>query len=318
MERDVEETLADVPAMTARLLTAIGTVVQGKDDVVDTSIAVFLAGGHLLLEDVPGVGKTTLAKGLAHSIAADMSRIQFTSDMLPTDITGVSVYDRETQEFRFHPGPVFTNVLLGDEVNRATPKTQSALLEAMGERAVTVDGVTRPLPELFAVVATQNPHDMEGTFALPEAQRDRFMTRISMGYPDHASEVAMMISHDLADQGAAVATVDEVVAAQRFVARVHVAQDVARYIVDLVAGTREHAALQLGASPRAGLHLAAMARARAATRGRAFVTPDDVASLADTVLAHRLVPRGHAGSLTGAYETASTAVAEVVAQTRVR
>jgi len=244
-------------------------VISGKSEAVDAAVCTLLAGGHLLIEDVPGVGKTTLALALARSIDATAVRIQFTSDMLPTDVTGVSVFDPSTREFRFHPGPVFTHVLIGDEVNRATPKTQSALLEAMGERQVTVDGRTLVLPEPFLVVATQNPQDMEGTFPLPEAQRDRFMVRLSLGYPDPAGELAMLRARSTLnplDAVVPVATVEEVAQAQTDVAAVDLSDDVAKYLVSLISATRVHPGIRLGASPRATLHLAAMARARRSRR----------------------------------------------------
>nr|NLD40593.1 AAA domain-containing protein [Actinomycetales bacterium] len=293
---------------------------KGKDGAVWAAITTLLAGGHILLEDVPGVGKTTLASALARSLDAGVRRIQFTSDMLPTDVTGLSIYDQDTRDFRFHPGPVFTNIVVGDEINRATPKTQSALLEAMEERSVTIDGTTHRLPDLFSVVATQNPHDMEGTFPLPEAQRDRFMTRISLGYPSTDAEMAMLTARSSlrGPLTTPVASIAEVVHAQQEVARVHLSDEVARYLVTVVAGTRTHAGIALGGSPRAGLHLAAMARARAAMGGRDYVVPDDVALLAGTALTHRLVPRGRFASLQDEYQTAAAIVAELVARTPVR
>ncbi len=317
----VAEPLTAVTDLAARVATAMGRVMSGKAEAVETSIMTLLAGGHILIEDVPGVGKTTLATVLARSLDAGVRRIQFTSDMLPTDVTGLSVYDQDTHEFRFHPGPIFTNIAVGDEVNRATPKTQSALLEAMAEHSVTVDGHTRALPELFIVVATQNPHDMEGTFLLPEAQRDRFMTRISLGYPDADAEVAMLTAREAADparSAAPVASVEEVVAAQRIVSRVHLAEEVSRYLVAIVSGTRTHPGISLGGSPRASLHLSRMARARAAVRGRSFVSPDDVAALAGIVLPHRLAPRGRFGSSAESLSAAAGIVAEIVARTPVR
>lgn len=315
-----EAGLEAVAGLARRVAASLGLVLNGKPEAIESTITTLLAGGHLLLEDVPGVGKTTLATALARSIEARVQRIQFTSDMLPTDVTGLSIYDQERHAFQFHPGPIFTNIAIGDEVNRATPKTQSALLEAMGERSVTVDGETRRLPELFVVVATQNPQDMEGTFPLPEAQRDRFMTRIALGYPDAESEIAMLAARGAADPSeriSPVATIDEVLAAQRIVSGVHLADAVARYLVAIVAGTRAHPSLALGGSPRATLHLARMARARAAIRGRGFVTPDDVAVLAGTVLPHRLDPKGHFATVGESYLAATSVVAEVVARTPV-
>ncbi|MDO5494274.1 MAG: AAA family ATPase [bacterium] len=309
-----------VPELARRIATEVGKVIKGKDEAIRTAITTVLARGHLLVEDVPGVGKTTLATALARSLDASVRRIQFTSDMLPTDVTGVSIYDQESRTFRFHPGPIFSNIVVGDEVNRATPKTQSALLEAMQERSVTIEGTTHRLPELFTVVATQNPQDMEGTFPLPEAQRDRFMARIALGYPDDRAEVEMLTSTESGSAHATtvVAGVDEVVAAQDSVARVRLAEDVAAYLVAIVAGTRTHPGIQLGASPRAGLHLAAMARARAATGGRDYVTPDDVALLAATTLTHRIVPHGRFPTMRDEHQAASEIVAELVSTTRLR
>lgn len=314
-------TTHEIKDLAGRIAEAMARVLSGKDTAIESAIMTLLAGGHILIEDVPGVGKTTLATSLARSLDAQVRRIQFTSDMLPTDVTGLSIYDQATREFRFHPGPIFTNIAIGDEVNRATPKTQSALLEAMGERSVTVDGNTRALPEPFIVVATQNPQDMEGTFPLPEAQRDRFMTRISLGYPDAAAEVAMVAARresDPADAVTPVVSLDTVVTAQRRVATLHLADEVSRYLVALVAGTRSHPGISLGGSPRATLHLARMARARAAVQGRDFVSPDDVASLAGIVLSHRLVPRGRFGSVGEALTAATEIVAEIVSHTPVR
>ncbi len=307
--------MADVEALAGRIRASVSGVISGKTEAVDAAVSTLLAGGHLLIEDVPGVGKTTLAQALARSIDATAVRIQFTSDMLPTDVTGVSVFDPATREFRFHPGPVFTHVLIGDEVNRATPKTQSALLEAMGERHVTVDGRTLALPEPFLVVATQNPQDMEGTFPLPEAQRDRFMVRLSLGYPAASGELAMLRARSTVnplDAVVPVATVEEVAQAQADVAAVHLSDGVAEYLVSLISATRVHPGLRLGASPRATLHLAAMARARAATRGRDFVSPDDVAALAGIVLPHRLVPRGRQATSLDALDASARIVEEIL------
>lgn len=310
---------AAVSELAGRISEALGAVLEGKAEVIESTVTTLFAGGHLLLEDVPGVGKTTLATALARSISAGTHRIQFTSDMLPTDITGLSIYDQQQRAFEFHPGPIFTNVVIGDEVNRATPKTQSALLEAMGEHAVTIDGVTRALPKLFLVVATQNPGDMEGTFPLPEAQRDRFMTRLSLGYPNADAEVRMLAARGTGDPASAVtpvASIAEVQAAQQLVGHVTLADEVARYLVAIVAGTRTHESVALGASPRATLHLGRMARARAAVHGRDYVSPDDVAMLASTVLPHRIDPKGHFASVTDAYRAAAVIVEDVVANTR--
>jgi MoxR-like ATPases len=303
-----------------RLARSISGVISGKPEAVDAAICTLLAGGHLLIEDVPGVGKTTLAASLARSVEARVTRIQFTSDMLPTDVTGVSVFDAQSQEFRFHPGPVFANVVIGDEVNRATPKTQSALLEAMGEHQVTVDGESLPLPEPFMVAATQNPQDMEGTFPLPEAQRDRFMSRIALGYPDARSELAMLDDRSSVDPLSMVnpvTTPEGILAAQAAVAGVHLSDEVGRYLVALVGTTRTHPGLLMGASPRATLHLARMARSRAAMQGRTFVSPDDVARLAGIVLPHRLLPRGHHATATESLGTSTRIVSEIVSSLRV-
>ena len=309
------------PAPLARaLVESIEGVVVGKREAVETTVATFLAGGHLLLEDAPGVGKTTLALALARCLELTASRIQFTADLLPADVTGVSVYDQSTRTFRFHPGPIFAGVVVADEINRATARTQSALLEAMGEGHVSVEGDTRPLPDPFMVVATQNPLDMEGTYRLPEAQRDRFMTRLTMGYPEPEEEAAMLLARGGADPLDAlrpVATQDEAQRARRTVAGLHVDPAVARYAVELVAATRRDPALLLGASPRAGLQLLAHARARAAMDGRGFVSPDDVARAAPAVLNHRLIPAERHVSPARTHEAAAQALARVVSATAV-
>ena len=284
-------------SLARRLREAIGSVIKGKDEVIDTALAVYLAGGHLLLQDVPGVGKTTLAKALARAVDCPMRRIQFTPDLMPSDITGVSIYNQETHDFEFKPGPVFANIVVGDEINRASPKTQSALLECMEENQVTVDSTTYPLPATFFVIATQNPLEMEGTYPLPEAQRDRFMARISMGYPDAATELAMLDAH-AADSPltrlAPVASESDVAAATATARHLHASEALKRYVVDLVSATRNDAQLRLGASPRASLHLLRAARGHALVAGRGHVLPQDVQAMAAPVLAHRVLLSGQA------------------------
>jgi MoxR-like ATPase len=275
----------------------VALVVEGKPDVVRLALVALLAEGHLLIEDVPGVGKTLLAKALARSIDCSVSRIQFTPDLLPSDVTGVTVYSPDTGEFEFKPGPVFSNIVLGDEINRAGPKTQSALLESMEERTVTIDGRTRHLGRPFMVMATQNPIELEGTYPLPEAQRDRFMMRLSIGYPDVDAELAILRTHGHGDRledlrpVTDAATVAEMIATIR---DVHVAEAVERYVVALCRATRAHEDVELGASPRASLALLRAARALAALRDRDYVVPDDVKDLAPHVLPHRLILRPEA------------------------
>ncbi|RZU31355.1 AAA family ATPase [Blastococcus saxobsidens] len=287
----------DVATEGARIAASIAHVVQGKDDVIRLALVVLLAEGHLLIEDVPGVGKTTLAKALAASVDASVRRIQFTPDLLPSDVTGVAVYDQETREFEFKPGAVFANIVVSDEINRASPKTQSALLECMEERQVTVDGVSYELARPFMVMATQNPLEMEGTYPLPEAQRDRFTARVSMGYPDPAAELAMLDDRATTDPLAGLRPVADAALVRALVAatsRLHVSEAVRRYVVALVEGTRRSPELRLGASPRAGLQLLRAARASAALQGRDHVLPDDVQELAVPVLSHRLLLGGDA------------------------
>jgi len=282
----------DVAVRAARIVSAVEKVIEGKGDAVRLAVTVLLAEGHLLIEDVPGVGKTMLAKALARAIDCSVRRVQFTPDLLPSDITGVSVWNQDTREFEFRPGAIFANIVVGDEINRASPKTQSALLECMEERQVTVDGVTYVLEPPFLVIATQNPVEMEGTYPLPEAQRDRFTARLTIGYPSPDAELAVLDHHGGAsplDDLEPVSDALEVAKLVKAVRTVHVAESVRRYAIDLVNATREHRDLRLGASPRATLHLLRTGRAAAALDGRDFVLPDDLQTLAVPVLAHRLL-----------------------------
>jgi MoxR-like ATPase len=286
-------TLDDLVATARRIGAAVESVIDGKAEAVRLALIVLLAEGHLLIEDVPGVGKTMLAKALARSIDCSVRRIQFTPDLLPSDITGVSAYNQELREFEFKPGPVFANIVVGDEINRASPKTQSALLESMEERHVTVDGTTHQLEAPFMVIATQNPIEMEGTYPLPEAQRDRFTARLSIGYPTAAAELEMLDTHGSSsplDQVKPVATALEVRELIAAVRGVLVSGQVKEYIIALAAATRTAPELRLGASPRAALQLLRASRARAALDGRDYVIPDDIQTLAVPVLAHRLLP----------------------------
>ena len=275
-----------------RLRDNVAQVIIGKDQEIELAILGTLAQGHLLIEDVPGVGKTVLAKSLARSLGCNFSRIQFTPDMLPSDVTGVSIFNQQTRQFEFRAGPIMSQVVLADEINRATPKTQAALLEAMDERQVTVDGVTHPLPSPFLVLATQNPIEYEGTFPLPEAQLDRFLMRLSLGYPLPTQEMRILENqqtrHPL-DDLPQITSADEFTAAQRAVREVYVDLLVRRYIVELVNNTRRYSEVYLGASPRGSLGLYRTAQARAALNGRDYVLPDDVKHLAVVVLAHRLL-----------------------------
>lgn len=284
-------------ATTARaVVDSVERVIDGKRAVVETAVTVLLAEGHLLVEDVPGVGKTVLARALARSVGATSRRIQFTADLLPSDITGVSMFAPGSGTLEFTPGPVFAHLVVADEINRASPKTQSALLESMEERRVTVDGTTRDLPRPFTVIATQNPQDMEGTHPLPEAQRDRFTARVTLGYPDRDAELTMVSDRDRTDpidHLRPVVTIEQWASAIAAVRTVAIAPAVEAYIVDILRATRTDERVRLGASPRAGLQLVRAAKARAVLQGRGYVLPDDVDALAVVVLAHRLgVVRG--------------------------
>ena len=277
-------------------------VIQGKDDAIRLALLCLVAEGHLLIEDVPGVGKTSLAKALAASIEGDWNRIQFTPDLLPSDVTGVTVYNRASSTFEFRPGGVFANIVLGDEINRASPKTQAALLEAMEERQVTVDATTYALPSPFMVIATQNPVEHEGTYPLPDSQLDRFLMRIHMGYPDRDAEITMLDTHSDPDAVGALEAVAGQADVEKMVAMardIHVAPLLKGYIVDLAAATRNHDSLALGMSPRAALALQRAARARAASEDRDFVLPDDIKSVAKYVLEHRmaLTPEASLGGM---------------------
>jgi MoxR-like ATPase len=282
----------DVQALVRRLTQNVEKVIVGKSAEVQLILVGMLCQGHLLIEDVPGVGKTVLAKALARSVGTSFNRIQFTPDMLPSDVTGVSIFNQQTREFEFRPGPIMAQVVLTDEINRATPKTQAALLEAMEERQITVDGVTHRLPSPFMVLATQNPIEYEGTFPMPEAQLDRFMLRLSLGYPSPAEEVNVLERQQYAhpvDTLGQVLTVAELLAAQEGVRDIYVDALIKNYIVDLVGRTRKHPDVYLGASPRGSLALFRTGQARAAVLGRDYVIPDDVKALAEAALAHRVI-----------------------------
>ena len=267
-------------------------VVQGKRPVIDQSLLCLLAGGHLLIEDVPGVGKTTLAKALAVSVGAQLGRVQFTPDLLPADVTGVSIWNRNEATFEFRPGPIFAGIVLADEINRASPKTQAALLEAMAERQVTVDGTTHQLPQPFMVMATQNPIEQEGTYPLPESQLDRFLMRLSVGYPERSDELGILTTHAVdgaVDRLTPVVNLNDVMTMAQIASMVTIAPELQGYLIDIAEASRRHPSVALGMSPRATLSLQRVAKARAASLGRTFVTDDDIKVSASSVIAHRLL-----------------------------
>ena len=284
--------MQDIRTVANRIIDNVATVIVGKRDAIELVVVALLADGHILIEDVPGVGKTTLAKAIARSVGLSFKRVQFTPDLLPSDVTGVTIFNQKTSEFEFREGPVMAQIVLADEVNRATPKTQSALLEAMEERQITVDGETYVLPEPFLVLATQNPIEYEGTFPLPEAQLDRFLMRVNLGYPERGDELQVLATRQREqpiDDIQQVVTLEEVFAAQEAVKDVYVDPLVSNYIVDISRATREHNDVYLGASPRGSLGLFRAGQAMAAVAGRDYVVPDDVKRLAESVLSHRVI-----------------------------
>jgi MoxR-like ATPase len=288
----------DAQKILKSLLAQLNTVIVGKSVQVQDCVACLLAGGHLLIEDVPGVGKTTLAHALSRAFGLQFSRVQFTADLMPSDLSGVSIYERGKEAFVFHPGPLFAQVLLADEINRASPKTQSALLEAMEEKQVTVEGATRQLPSPFFVIATQNPHDQLGTFALPESQLDRFLMRISLGYPDRQAERELLAGNDRREMVAALPALllpGELHSLQQMVMGIHAADPLLNYLQDLIAATRSGQWFLQGLSPRAGIAVLRAAKAQALLAGRDYVAPDDVQAILPQTIAHRLIPVGDAG-----------------------
>ncbi len=294
------------------LLDQLNTVIVGKPAQLQDCVACLLAGGHLLIDDVPGVGKTTLAHALARTFGLQFSRVQFTSDLMPSDLSGVSIYERGKEAFVFHPGPIFAQVLLADEINRASPKTQSALLEAMEEKQVTIEGETRPLPLPFFVIATQNPLDQLGTYALPESQMDRFLMRISLGYPDRLAERELLAGHDrreIVDRLPSLLSLTELQQLQQQVLAVHAAEPLLDYVQDLIAATRSGKWFLQGLSPRAGIAVVRAAKAQALLSGRDYVAPDDVQAVLPQTVAHRLIPVGDAGR--GAVEQVRAMLAAV-------
>ena len=288
-----QASVSQLNSIAARLQENVEKVIVGKSGVIESVLVAIFSQGHILVEDVPGIGKTTLARSIARSLGCSFKRIQFTPDLIPADLVGINFYNQRSGEFEFRPGPIDTQILLADEVNRATPRTQSALLEAMEERQVTIEGQTLNLPRPFLVLATENPVELEGTFPLPEAQLDRFMLRIRLGYPDEAAEEEILERHGSATRSTIeldpVVSADELLSAATDVDRVHFEPILRRYMLEVVQATRRHSAFTLGASPRASLALFRAARTLAALRGRAFVIPDDIQEMALLVLPHRLI-----------------------------
>lgn len=284
-----------VEQLSVKLKENIGKIIKGKDDVIEKMILSLFCSGHILLEDIPGTGKTTLAKALSKSIDCEFKRVQFTPDLLPSDLTGINYYDQKEGAFQFRKGSIFTNILLGDEINRATPRTQSSLLECMEERQASIDGMTYSMPSPFLVIATQNPIEIQGTFPLPEAQLDRFFVKLSMGYPDKENELDMLSGFLLKnplEELKPVATRQEVLEAQKQVKEVFVEQSIKEYLLSIVQATREHEKIRLGVSPRGSIAFLRAAQAAAAIHGRDYVIPDDVKQVAEDVLSHRIICKG--------------------------
>ena len=306
----------DTQSLLERLRTAVEGALEGKPEAVELGLTCLLAGGHLLIEDIPGVGKTTLARAMARAVGGELRRIQFTSDLLPSDVLGVSVYDQQRNHFEFKHGPIFTNILLADEINRASPRTQSALLEAMNEGQVSIDGHTTPLPDPFFVMATQNPEDFAGTYPLPESQLDRFMMRIHIGYPPSHVEQRLLLAPNLDRVGSVAQVLDpqELVRLRREVDRIKFDTSLARYLHAVVTATRTSPAIAIGASPRASMNLSLAARARARLRGRDFCIADDIHDLAVTVLAHRVRLAAQADGYVPNYDEAEATIRDLVAR----
>jgi len=307
--------------MLANLVTSVETVFHGKTEVVRFALAALLARGHILFEDIPGVGKTTLARALAAALGLSFRRIQFTSDLLPSDILGIALYNPQTATFETRPGPIFTHIVVADEINRAPPRTQSGLLEAMQEGRVTIDERTHPLPQPFLVMATQNPLEHHGTYPLPESQLDRFLMRLTIGYPDERAERQILLeSLNTRDAVAAISStlrVDDVIALQNSVDAVRASDDIVDYLMAVIAATRTHPRLRLGASPRGAIGLFRAARALALVDGRDFLVPDDVSRMAPVCLAHRMLPHGAAAATSEAHDEAASIIDDILRNTPV-